>query len=103
MRHAIGCRAQACLLPAGFHLTTPLVASGLPGLQAPKKQGKELDEEDLKFKQKQKEDAAALKALKEKAGAKGGRCALLHRIPSWPARSQNLLAGAGFAKAKGSK
>eukprot|EP00891_Asterochloris_glomerata_P008200 jgi/Astpho2/8200/Aster-x0802 len=49
-------------------------------LKAPKKQGKELDEEDLKFKQKQKEDAAALKALKEKAGSKGG-----------------------FAKAKGSK
>ena len=37
-----------------------------------KKEQKELDETDLEFQKKKKEEAAALKALKEKAGAKGG-------------------------------
>ncbi|KAJ9049361.1 Translation machinery-associated protein 7 [Entomophthora muscae] len=40
-------------------------------LKAPKKQVKELDEEELAFKQKQKEEQAKLKLMKEKA-AKGG-------------------------------
>lgn len=41
-----------------------------PLKQAKSKKG-ELDDDDLAFQQKQKADAAALKALKEKAGAKG--------------------------------
>ncbi len=41
-------------------------------LKKAKKEGKELDETDLEFQKKKKEEAAALKALKEKAGAKGG-------------------------------
>jgi len=40
-------------------------------LKAPKKEAKELDEEDIAFKQKQKDEQAAMKALKEKA-SKGG-------------------------------
>jgi len=36
-------------------------------LKAPKKESKELDEEDLAFKQKQKEEQAALKELQKKA------------------------------------
>ncbi|KAI9293287.1 translation machinery associated TMA7 [Neoconidiobolus thromboides FSU 785] len=43
----------------------------LKPLKAAKKQTKELDEEDLAFKQKQKEEQAKLKALKDKA-SKGG-------------------------------
>ncbi|XP_034442430.1 translation machinery-associated protein 7-like [Hippoglossus hippoglossus] len=39
-------------------------------LKAPKKQSKEMDEEDVAYKQKQKEDQKALDALKVKA-AKG--------------------------------
>ena len=41
-------------------------------LKKAKKEGKELDDTDLEFQKKKKEEAAALKALKEKAGAKGG-------------------------------
>ena len=41
-------------------------------LKQAKKEQKELDETDLEFQKKKKEEAAALKALKEKAGAKGG-------------------------------
>ncbi|DBA73127.1 TPA: hypothetical protein ACH3X2_010062 [Trebouxia sp. C0005] len=41
-------------------------------LKKAKKEGKELDETDKEFQKKKKEEAAALKALKEKAGAKGG-------------------------------
>ncbi|KAL3157787.1 hypothetical protein ABBQ32_012210 [Trebouxia sp. C0010 RCD-2024] len=41
-------------------------------LKKAKKEGKELDETDLEFQKKKKEEAQALKALKEKAGAKGG-------------------------------
>lgn len=41
-------------------------------LKKPKSASKELDEDDKAFLQKKKEEAAALKALKEKAGAKGG-------------------------------
>ncbi|XP_068605284.1 translation machinery-associated protein 7 [Brachionichthys hirsutus] len=40
-------------------------------LKAPKKQNKELDEEEVAFKQKQKEDQKALEQLKSKAAGKG--------------------------------
>jgi len=40
-------------------------------LKAPKKESKELDEDDVAFKAKQKADAAALKAAAEKAKQKG--------------------------------
>ncbi|RSH82816.1 Translation machinery-associated protein 7 [Saitozyma podzolica] len=40
-------------------------------LKAPKKADKVLDEDDLAFKEKQKKEAAELKALKDKAGQKG--------------------------------
>lgn len=40
-------------------------------LKKPASKGKELDESDLAFKQKQKEEAAALKAYQAKAGGKG--------------------------------
>ncbi|KAF9295140.1 coiled-coil domain-containing protein 72 [Linnemannia elongata] len=40
-------------------------------LKAPKKKVNELDEEDIAFQAKQKEQQAALKALKEKAAGKG--------------------------------
>ncbi|KAJ1650644.1 hypothetical protein IWQ61_008607 [Dispira simplex] len=43
----------------------------LKPLKNPKKNKKELDEDDAAFLQKKKEEAAALKALKEKAN-KGG-------------------------------
>ncbi|XP_055686919.1 translation machinery-associated protein 7 homolog [Lutzomyia longipalpis] len=40
-------------------------------LKAPKKDSKELDEDDLALKQKQKEQQKALEAMKAKAGQKG--------------------------------
>jgi len=40
-------------------------------LKAPKKQNKDVDEEDQAFKQKQKEEQKALEALKAKASGKG--------------------------------
>ncbi|XP_077385949.1 translation machinery-associated protein 7 [Festucalex cinctus] len=40
-------------------------------LKAPKKQNKDLDEEEVAFKQKQKEDQKALDAMKAKASGKG--------------------------------
>jgi hypothetical protein len=40
-------------------------------LKAPKKEKKELDEDDLAFKEKQKADAKAKKELAEKAKGKG--------------------------------
>ncbi|XP_017160542.1 translation machinery-associated protein 7 [Poecilia reticulata] len=40
-------------------------------LKAPKKQNKEMDDEDVAFKQKQKEDQKAMDALKAKASGKG--------------------------------
>uniref|UniRef100_A0A336MS48 Translation machinery-associated protein 7 homolog n=1 Tax=Culicoides sonorensis TaxID=179676 RepID=A0A336MS48_CULSO len=40
-------------------------------LKAPKKDGKELDEADMEFKQKQKEQQKALEAAKAKAAGKG--------------------------------
>jgi len=40
-------------------------------LKAPKKQNKDVDEEDAAFKQKQKEEQKALEALKAKASGKG--------------------------------
>ncbi|CAL8354049.1 unnamed protein product [Gadus morhua 'NCC'] len=40
-------------------------------LKAPKKQNKDLDDEDMAFKQKQKDDAKAMDALKAKASGKG--------------------------------
>ncbi|KAJ1969239.1 hypothetical protein IWQ62_000740 [Dispira parvispora] len=43
----------------------------LKPLKNPKKGKKDLDEDDLAFQQKKKEEAAALKALKDKA-TKGG-------------------------------
>uniref|UniRef100_A0A3P8WZB9 Translation machinery associated 7 homolog n=1 Tax=Cynoglossus semilaevis TaxID=244447 RepID=A0A3P8WZB9_CYNSE len=40
-------------------------------LKAPKKQDKEMDEDDVAFKQKQKDEQKALDALKAKASGKG--------------------------------
>ncbi|CAL8338025.1 unnamed protein product [Merluccius merluccius] len=40
-------------------------------LKAPKKQNKDLDDEDMAFKQKQKDDQKAMEALKAKASGKG--------------------------------
>uniref|UniRef100_M4A073 Translation machinery associated 7 homolog B n=2 Tax=Xiphophorus TaxID=8082 RepID=M4A073_XIPMA len=40
-------------------------------LKAPKKQNKEMDDEDVAFKQKQKEEQKAMEALKAKASGKG--------------------------------
>lgn len=40
-------------------------------LKAPKKQNKDVDEDDMAFKQKQKEDQKAMEALKAKASGKG--------------------------------
>ncbi|KAM4612663.1 translation machinery-associated protein 7 [Polymixia lowei] len=40
-------------------------------LKAPKKQNKDMDDEDLAFKQKQKDDQKAMEALKAKAAGKG--------------------------------
>uniref|UniRef100_A0A3Q3S9H2 Translation machinery associated 7 homolog n=1 Tax=Mastacembelus armatus TaxID=205130 RepID=A0A3Q3S9H2_9TELE len=40
-------------------------------LKTPKKQAKELDEDDVAFKQKQKEEQKAMDALKAKASGKG--------------------------------
>ncbi|XP_031703876.1 translation machinery-associated protein 7 [Anarhichas minor] len=40
-------------------------------LKAPKKQSKEMDEDDVAFKQKQKDDQKAMDALKTKASGKG--------------------------------
>ncbi|XP_056157797.1 LOW QUALITY PROTEIN: translation machinery-associated protein 7 [Lampris incognitus] len=40
-------------------------------VKAPKKQNKELDNDELAYKQKQKEDQKALDALKVKAAGKG--------------------------------
>lgn len=41
-------------------------------LKKPKAASKDLDESDLEFQKKKKEEAAQLKALKEKAAGKGG-------------------------------
>lgn len=41
-------------------------------LKKPKAAAKDLDDSDLEFQKKKKEEAAALKALKEKAAGKGG-------------------------------
>ncbi|MFV1400458.1 translation machinery-associated protein 7, partial [Klebsiella pneumoniae] len=43
-------------------------------LKAPKKQSKEMDEDEMAFKQKQKEDQKAMEQLKAKAAGKDGRC-----------------------------
>ncbi|KAM9365792.1 translation machinery-associated protein 7 [Pholidichthys leucotaenia] len=40
-------------------------------LKAPKKESKEMDESDVAFKQKQKEDQKAMEAMKAKASGKG--------------------------------
>ncbi|XP_042605777.1 translation machinery-associated protein 7 [Cyprinus carpio] len=40
-------------------------------LKAPKKQSKEMDDEDMAFKQKQKEEQKAMEQLKAKAAGKG--------------------------------
>ncbi|XP_035760374.1 translation machinery-associated protein 7-like [Neolamprologus brichardi] len=40
-------------------------------LKAPKKQNKDMDDDDVAFKQKQKEEQKALDALKAKASGKG--------------------------------
>ncbi|EDW17155.1 translation machinery-associated protein 7 homolog [Drosophila mojavensis] len=42
-------------------------------LKAPKKEAKEMDEQDLAYKQKQKEQQKALDAAKQKAAPKGGK------------------------------
>lgn len=49
----------------------PYIKNGQP-LKKPKSSKGELDETDLEFLKKKKEEAAALKALKEKAAGKGG-------------------------------
>ncbi|KAJ3102585.1 Translation machinery-associated protein 7 [Phlyctochytrium bullatum] len=43
----------------------------LKPLKAPKKKGADMDEDDLAFKQKQKEEQAKLKELQAKASQKG--------------------------------
>ncbi|XP_061687528.1 translation machinery-associated protein 7 [Syngnathoides biaculeatus] len=43
-------------------------------LKAPKKQAKDLDDDEVAFKQKQKEEQKALDALKAKASGKGPLC-----------------------------
>lgn len=40
-------------------------------LKQPKKKQKEMDEDEIAFKQKQKEDAKKLEEMKKKAGGKG--------------------------------
>ncbi|XP_020556748.1 translation machinery-associated protein 7 [Oryzias latipes] len=40
-------------------------------LKAPKKQSKEMDDDEVAYKQKQKEEQKALEALKAKASGKG--------------------------------
>ena len=50
---------------------TPILGGKAKPLKAPKKEKKELDEEDLAFKEKQKADAKAKKELAEKAKGKG--------------------------------
>ncbi|XP_068196610.1 translation machinery-associated protein 7 [Antennarius striatus] len=40
-------------------------------LKAPKKLSKEMDEDEVAFKQKQKEEKAAMEAMKTRASAKG--------------------------------
>ncbi|XP_029288481.1 translation machinery-associated protein 7 [Cottoperca gobio] len=40
-------------------------------LKAPKKQSKEMDDDDVAFKQKQKDDLKAMEVLKAKASGKG--------------------------------
>ncbi|XP_044206199.1 translation machinery-associated protein 7 [Thunnus albacares] len=40
-------------------------------LKAPKKQAKDMDEDDMAFKQKQKEEQKAMEAMKAKASGKG--------------------------------
>ncbi|XP_017580515.1 translation machinery-associated protein 7 [Pygocentrus nattereri] len=40
-------------------------------LKAPKKQSKDMDEDDMAFKQKQKEEQKALESMKAKAAGKG--------------------------------
>ncbi|XP_067442443.1 translation machinery-associated protein 7 [Thunnus thynnus] len=40
-------------------------------LKAPKKQNKDMDEDDMAFKQKQKEEQKAMEAMKAKASGKG--------------------------------
>lgn len=40
-------------------------------LKAPKKTSKDMDDDDMAFKQKQKEDQKAMEALKAKAAGKG--------------------------------
>ncbi|CAL9707444.1 unnamed protein product [Knipowitschia caucasica] len=40
-------------------------------LKAPKKQAKDMDEDEMAFKQKQKEEQKAMDALKAKASGKG--------------------------------
>lgn len=62
-----------------LYLPTPIKKYNMSGreggkkkpLKAPKKAGKDLDDDDMAFKQKQKEDAKALEALKAKAAGKG--------------------------------
>lgn len=65
-------------------------------LKAPKKEGKEMDEDELAFKQKQKENQKALEAAKQQASKKGplvgggikksGKkwCSDLHTYTSFP-------------------
>ena len=50
---------------------TKQIGGKLKPLKAPKKNSAEMDEDDVAFKQKQKEEAAKLKAAKELASKKG--------------------------------
>lgn len=55
-------------------------------MKKPKKEEKELDEADIAFKQKQKEEQAKLKELQAKATKGGPLCtsaALAHLVCSW--------------------
>ena len=63
--------ASPCELPPSS--TCPSLPDAVVGfLVQPKSDKAELDDEDKAFQQKKREEAAALKKLKEVAGAKGG-------------------------------
>uniref|UniRef100_A0AAY5ELP2 Translation machinery-associated protein 7 n=1 Tax=Electrophorus electricus TaxID=8005 RepID=A0AAY5ELP2_ELEEL len=67
-----------------IYLFTPPGGKKKP-LKAPKKQAKEMDDDEVAFKQKQKEDQKAMDALKAKAAGKGplGICLFVKKSMSW--------------------
>jgi len=69
-------RTPLCRLPILAPTLQHMPGTGRPTLYSflaqPKSDKAELDDEDKAFQQKKREEAAALKKLKEVAGAKGG-------------------------------